>query len=368
MWGAALSAHQAEGNNTLNDWWQFEQENPEIVVSGRAVDHYRRFREDFKLAGQLGHNAHRLSLEWSRIQPEEGRWDEDALAHYREVLKELRGLGLKSLVTLHHFTNPLWLAKRGGWTRRKTADLFIRYTQVVCDRLGELVDFWITVNEPLVYATQAYWHRRWPPRKKNPWAVWRVVRNMAAAHGRAYRIIHDKYPDARVGVAKNLIAYRSGGLKDYCFNRYFLNLTAGDSDFIGVNYYFAPLDKKWNGPRSDLNWPIYPSGLKQVLLEAKDYGLPLYVTENGLADADDSRRPDFIRGHLRAVERAQAEGADVRGYLHWSLLDNFEWDLGFAPRFGLVEVDYKTMERQVRPSAWVYKAIIEAAKSPMYTS
>jgi beta-glucosidase len=186
-----------------------------------------------------------------------------------------------------------------------------------------------------------------------------------------------------VGVAKHMINYKPAGdvwyqvlmcrAVDWWFNHRFLKLTWPKHDYIGVNYYFQrnvgvqvkpPFFYQANEGRaeSDIGWKIAPAGLFDVLLETKRYGVPVYVTENGLADRKDVRRADFIRDHLRAVERAQEEGVDVRGYLHWSLLDNFEWDLGFAPRFGLVEVDYKTMERKVRPSAYVYKAIIDSAK------
>lgn len=364
LWGAAASAYQVEGNNTRSDWWMWEQNTPGIVSSGRAVDHYARFREDFVLAKSLGHNAHRLSLEWSRIEPEWGKWDEGALKHYEEVLGELKAQGMTSFVTLHHFTNPLWLARKKGWVRRESVELFTRYVEMVAHRLGDLVDFWVTINEPVVYATQSYWRRRWPPQRKSALATWRVVKNMAAAHRRAYQILHRVLPQARVGVAKHVIAYSAEQkLKDYWFNQYFFSLTRGRHDFIGVNYYFTDQGKPWDGPKSDIGWPIYPEGLTQALLDLKRYNMPLYVTENGLADASDSERADFIRDHLRAVEQAQEQGVDVRGYFYWSLLDNFEWDLGFTPRFGLVEVDYETMERKVRPSAYVYKAIIESARN-----
>ncbi|MFH1354387.1 MAG: glycoside hydrolase family 1 protein [bacterium] len=362
IWGAATSAHQVEGNNTHNDWWEWEQNTPGVTSSGRAADHYSRFKEDFALAKSLGHNAYRLSLEWSRIENEKGKWNEQALKHYRQVLEELKKQNMISFVTLHHFTNPLWLAKSGGWVSREAIEEFTRYVEIIINRLGDLIDFWVTINEPVVYASQAYWHGCWPPQKKNVWSMWRVLKNMAAAHRRAYRIIHRASPLARVGLAKHVIGYSpEQRLKNYWFNHYFFSLTRGRHDYIGVNYYFVDQNKPWQGPKSDLDWPICAEGLTRALVDMKRYNLPIYVTENGLADADDSRRADFIRDHLRAIEEAQRQGADVKGYLHWALLDNFEWEKGFAPRFGLVEVDYKTMERKVRPSAYVYKAIIESA-------
>lgn len=384
LWGAATSSHQVEGNNVHNDWWAAEKRVPELEESGRAADHYNRFREDFALAKQLGHTAHRFSIEWSRLEPKRGHWNMREIAHYREVLEELRRLGMKSFVTLHHFTNPNWLAKEGGWENKRSAEYFRLYTKQVVEHLGDLVDFWVTINEPMVYATLSYIHGTWPPQKKSFRSMWRVIQNLARGHKLAYREIHRVFPKASVGIAKHLVAYLPEHTwqiddrivimaEDWWFNHRFYGMTAGTHDFLGVNYYFtrkkqvhlfsrSVSDAPWDGPVSDMNWPIRPEGLTHVLLGMKRYNKPVYITENGLADAADTRRADFIRGHLRAVEEAQQQGVDVRGYLHWSLLDNFEWAEGFDPRFGLIEVDYETMERRVRPSARVYQAIIEQAQ------
>ncbi len=376
LYGAATSAHQVEGNNVHNDWWNWEQNRPLEFRSGRAADHWRLYKQDLSLAKNLGHNAHRFSIEWSRIQPERNQWDQHALRHYRAVLLELRRLEIKSFVTLHHFTNPQWFAERGGWLRHDAPQLFADYTRVVVDYFGDLVDFWLTINEPMVYATQSYWHKRWPPQKRSGIKTWLVIRRLAAAHRQTYRLIHRCRPGAKVGLAQHLIAFmpslarQSGSrtviaLQDFWFNHYFYHLTRGTHDFIGANYYFAKSNMTQPEPVSDLGWPIRPEGLTHVLKQIKKYKLPIYVTENGLADAADSRRADFIRSHLRSIETAQKQGADVRGYLHWSLIDNFEWDLGFAPRFGLVAIDYKTMARTPRRSAYVYKGIIEQSQTTL---
>ena len=384
LWGAATSAHQVEGHNVHNDWWHWEQKHPEVENSGAAADHFNRFDEDFRLAKELGHNAHRLSLEWSRLEVTPGEWSQQALAHYRAVLTSLRAYGLTSFVTLHHFTNPQWLADAGGWLDATTLGRFERYAEFVARELGDLVDFWVTINEPMVYATQSFWYGNWPPQEKSLGKMLRVTSNLAAGHNRAYDAIHQVLPQAKVGIAKHFVAFLPEntwhlddllvvGAANWFFNRRFMNQTRRSHDFIGVNYYqtntkhvtvFPPRvdEEPWEGLRSDMDWAIRPEGLTHVLLEAKRYGLPLYITENGLADAADSRRADFIRSHLRAVEAAQKQGADVRGYLHWSLLDNFEWAYGYGPRFGLVEVDYRTQQRTPRPSAYVYKAIIEQAQ------
>lgn len=325
--------------------------------SGQAADHYNRFREDFALAKHLGHTAHRFSIEWSRVEPKRGMWDERQLIHYREVLQELKRLQLTSFVTLHHFTNPAWL--KTGFENPEAVERFGRYVEKIVTELGGLVDFWITINEPIVYGLKGYWEGAWPPGvHRSPRRVLRVIGNLARAHRLAYQIIHKRLPKAPVGMAQHFVS----GLPrwhNWWFNHRFFRTTVGTHDFIGVNYYFTHKQKGWQGLRSDMGWPMYPEGLTQVLLDVRQYHKPIYVTENGVADAPDRLRADFIRDHLRAIEAAQAAGADVRGYLHWSLLDNFEWDKGFGPRFGLVEVDYQTMERKPRPSAYVYKAIIE---------
>lgn len=394
LWGAATSAYQVEGNNIHNDWWAWEKDTPGLERSGEATDHYNRFAEDFALAKQLGHNAHRLSLEWSRLEVEPGRWSDKAIAHYREVLTTLRSEGLSSFVTLHHFTNPWWFAARGGWLSGEAPADFARYATMAAENFGDLVDFWITINEPMVYATQGYWHRRWPPGRPAPdgnagsrsfFELNRVLRHLASGHELAYQAIHKALPNAKVGLAKHVIAYVpsynatwSGKLaarcQDWWFNQRFFSLTPDTHDFIGVNYYFHQRPQsvslfpptlnreRWVGQISDLGWPIWAEGLSHALRGMSRYKLPLYVTENGLADASDAQRPDYIRDHLRAIERVQQEGVDVRGYLHWSLLDNFEWDYGFKPRFGLVAVDYATQQRTARHSAYVYRAIIEQAQ------
>jgi beta-glucosidase len=369
LFGASTSAHQVEGGNTNNDWWEYERTLPPFMRSGKAANHFHLYKDDIALAASLGHNAHRISLEWSRIEPQEGKFNRAAIEHYRNVLSEIRSRGMKAFVTLHHFTNPVWFARRGGWESTESSELFNRYVRYAGQQLGDVVDFWITINEPNVYALKSYGKGAWPPKKKSALSTIRVVRNLARAHIKAYRSLHQLSPKVPVGIAQHVVANLLPA-ENFLFTHSFFLLTKRTHDFIGVNYYFSrqytfhiipPFMRAIpvSGTLSDIAWPIYPEGLTRVLLDIKRYKKPIYVTENGLADTKDSRRADFIRSHVRAIEKAQSKGADVRGYLHWSLLDNFEWADGFAPRFGLVAVDYKTMERTVRPSAWVYKAIIE---------
>ena len=415
LWGAATSSHQVEGNNVNNDWWDWEQLPGKVAhgdKSGDACDQYNRYRQDFEMARDLGHNAHRLSLEWSRIEPEEGRFDQGAIEHYRDVLGTLKSLGIATMVTLHHFTNPRWLAAKGGWLRPEVVGLFERYSRHVAVELGDLVDLWVTINEPMVYATQSFLFGVWPPEKKSVVLAFRVAKNLAKAHGRAYHAIHELL-EARgmrplVGIAKNMMVFdpkrpesrwdRAVASKiDRIFNKSFLDaLTtgvmafplvrretdpklAGTQDFIGVNYYsrtlvgfnirkpqtlFIDMAVKEDVEKNNLGWEIYPKGIYRILMSVKEYGLPVYITENGIATTDDKQRERFLVSHLREVASAIADGVDVRGYFHWSLVDNFEWKEGFTPRFGLVEVDYKTQARIVRPSARLYSEIIRTGSLP----
>jgi beta-glucosidase len=400
LWGAATSSHQVEGG-TLNNWSEWEKQNAERLageaekkwqdwqkkkfpemfdlqnyLSGRACDHYNRYEEDFELAKNLGHNAHRFSIEWSRIEPEEGKFSEEGIEHYQKVIAALKNRGMEPFVTLWHWTNPLWLEAKGGCESREFAFYFSRYAKFVVERLKDSVTFWITLNEPTSVIADAYISGVWPPQKKSLIATWKVFKNFAKAHKEAYKAIHSVSAKAQVGFANILQSfevYRENSWLDklgvlvgsYFVNHRMLDMTKGHHDFLTAQFYFhnrlkfprkIRLDDK---PVSDLNWEIFPGGIYFIINWLKKYGLPIYVTENGLADADDSRRTQFIKDHLYWIYKSISEGADVRGYFHWSLMDNFEWDKGFWPRFGLIEIDYKTLERKIRPSAYVYKEIIE---------
>ena len=383
LWGAATSAHQVEGG-MMNDWTRWEHANAvrlahdaklksyldfilqnypnplieENYISGRGANHYDRFREDFDIARELGHNAHRFSIEWSRIEPEKGKFDEREIEHYLEVIRALRERGMEPFVTLWHWTIPLWLRDKGGVESENFPQYFLNYVEKIHSALKNEVKFWITLNEPNVYTSHSYLKGHWPPQRKSPWAARRVLLNLAEAHRRAYAAIKEKNQNAQIGIAQNTIYFSKFGasLKRFLWNNWFIIRISSHQDFIGVNYYFSDRETK---DRSEFsNWPIDPEGIYFVLQDIKKYGKPIYITENGIADARDEKRAQFIRDHLRSIAKAMQDGADIRGYLYWSLLDNFEWDSGFWPRFGLVEMDYRTQERKIRPSAWAYKKII----------
>ena len=358
LWGSATSAYQVEGGIENNDW-------AKVFPAGKACDHYNRYEEDFELVQQLNQNAHRFSLEWSRIEPQEGVFDKKEIEHYRRVLQSLKQKNISTMVTLHHFTTPLWLAEKGGWANSKTVFYFSRFAQKMFEEYHNLVDFWITINEPTNYATIGYLQGRWAPNKHNPVLFLQVVKNLIAGHKAAYQKIHDISSQANVGVAKGYVFFEGIGTSvlGYLYNNYFLNKIQKQLDFIGLNYYFHSrrnflfLERNENNIVSDINWEIYPKGLYHVLKDAAQYSLPLYITENGLSDAKDKLREDFIKNHVTWMHKAISEGVNCKGYFHWSLLDNFEWEKGFEPRFGLIEIDYKTFKRTPRASAKYYAHI-----------
>jgi beta-glucosidase len=405
LWGAATSAHQVEGDNRLNDWWAWEQAGRVRVPSGRAADHWNRYEEDFDLAQAIEHNAHRLSLEWSRIEPEEGRWSDEAIQHYRSVLTALHARGIEPIVTLYHYTMPVWMAARGGWESPRMERFYSRYVRHVMSELGPLARYWITLNEPVVQVFKGWLIGQWPPGKVDWAAALKVLRHMLRAHVRAYHLIHEARPDAMVSIAKHILALSADDprkwndrlsvrMRSYVFNRLFVDalhtgalrlpgflwerLPMGHTlDFIGINYYTRDFvrnsgynlpglvgtvsqqdHRQQVGKLNDLGWEVYPEGLAQYLREFSKLKLPILITENGVPAREDDDRWVFLFMHLWQVARAIADGVDVIGYLHWSLLDNYEWADGYTAKFGLIEVNFDTMQRRIRPSAWKYAHII----------
>ncbi|MBI2019506.1 glycoside hydrolase family 1 protein [Candidatus Daviesbacteria bacterium] len=382
LWGAATSAHQVEGNNTHSDWWQWEQDKPFDLRSGRACDQYNRFEQDFDLIKQLNHNAHRLSIEWSRIEPKEGEFNQTEIDHYKKVLKALKDRKITVMLTLWHWTLPVWVADKGGWENGATVSYFERFVRKIVPEISDYVDLWITLNEPGVYIYETYIERAWPHSKKSTWGQVKTFLNLTSAHKKVYKYLHSKFPAGKpVGIANNILSFESNHkhsfkeqlsvvLNDLFANHLFYFFTRGAHDFLGINYYFHIRFKdKYLTPNkkdlaqqthdvSDLGWEIYPEGIFEVLTDLAD-DIPIYITECGIASTNDDRRNRFLISYLQEVARAIKAGVNVRGFFYWSLLDNFEWHLGFEPRFGLVEMDYSTMERHIRPSALVYTDIIQ---------
>ncbi len=392
LWGAATSAHQVEGNNIHSDWWAWEQayagkEHGPLEASGVACDSYNRYEEDFKIAKALNHNTHRLSIEWARIEPEEGKFDLDEIEHYRKVLQSVKNNGMKTFVTLWHFTLPNWLRGEKGIGNIHTPYYFARYVKLIVETLDTDIDFYVTLNEPIVYATLRHILKWWVPNiNSNYFYFMDSWLGMVRMHKTAYKAIKEINPNAQVGIVENLmdIEPTSNNIFDKAIcevrkwyqYKAFLEAVKNHTDFIGINYYFhewfgvAKFFERFSqlafgnfGERqsdtSDWGWLIYPKGLYNVVKDISNrYKKPIYITENGLANADDSKREKFIVGHLAWLNKAISEGCDVRGYMHWSLIDNFEWAEGFKWRFGLVEVDRNNnLQRNVRPSAYSYAKI-----------
>jgi len=403
-WGAATAAHQVEGGNTNNDWWAWEQQPGRILhgdSSVRACDWWGgRWREDLDRAAAAGQTAHRFSVEWSRIEPSPGRWDDAAIDFYRTLLDGMRERGIEPLVTLHHFTNPLWLAEAGGWESEATVVRFEAFVRKIVAALQDKADFWCTINEPNIYAYSAYVNGAFPPGKRDFGAALRVMRNFILAHAAAYHAIHEIQPAARVGLAmhyrpmtahtaspldrtvadfqsrifNDLIprACQDGRLR-FPLGRGRVPQAAGTQDYLGLNYYSSdhvsfdlrrPGDlfaRRFYPEGSDLsdigmNANI-PEGMDLALRWAESFRLPIYITENGIEDAADRIRPRYLIQHLHRAWKAANIGLPVRGYYHWSLVDNFEWERGWTQRFGLWALDVETQKRTARPSAELYAEI-----------
>ena len=417
FWGAATSAHQVEGG-TKNDWTEWEQEKakglaqiaalrqargkqswPEYILNGypspleptnyisdRACDHYNRFDEDFDIAKSLGHNAHRFSIEWSRVEPEEGKFNEKEIEHYRQVILALREQGIEPFVTLWHYTHPVWFAQRGGWLHPKAKESFLNFVAKIVSEYKNDVRYWLTFNEPETVVRHGFIQAIRPPQERNLRKAFKMLKVLVQAHNDAYQLIHKiAEGKATVGFAESLVFFETYNnwphnvllmkLLDWYRNKQFVPKVVKNTDFIGLNYYFHSrvrfnpfISWKWfqyNENKlgaSDMGWEIYPEGIYKMLMILKKYNKPIFITENGIADAKDEKRGMYIKEYCRYIYKAIGEGADVRGYFYWSLLDNFEWDKGFWPRFGLVEIDYQTLGRKIRSSALEYAKICKENK------
>jgi beta-glucosidase len=395
LWGASTASHQVEGG-AVNQWsvWELAHarelaktsarrldwlpewkriapyaQNPNNYVSGRGVEHFERYELDFDIVKKLNLNAFRFGIEWSRLEPEEGLWDPAAVDHYRIYIRELKKRGITPLLNIWHWTNPVWFEEKGGFKKHANIKYFERFVQKVGEEFGPEVTHIVTINEPNVYASFSFLNGEWPPQHKKPLEFVRVYWNLTRAHRRAYRILKRRHPALQVGIAQqigNIQAKRPHNWIDqtttktmrYAWNWWFLNRIRRYQDFVGFNYYFTDYYKgiKTENPKvplSDLGWYMEPEGLYPILIRIwSHYKKPIIITENGLADENDEHRQWWIQESMVAMERTLSEGVDLRGYFHWSLLDNFEWKYGWWPKFGLVKVDREHgMKRTVRPSA-----------------
>lgn len=396
--GAATAATQIEGGDENNNWSRFAAEGK--IYDGtspvRACDHYNRFREDIDLMADMGIEIYRFGVEWSRIEPKPGEFSAEALSHYREEIEYMLSRGIRPMLTVHHFTNPLWFEDMGGFTNPESVDIFMRFAEKTVDALGDLVEDYITINEPNVYATNSLFWGMWPPEKKSMSALIKAFSNMTACHVKAYEMIHRKRREmakepTRVSFAnhlrvfspknpKNLWHKFSARLSEWLFQgaiteammtgrcRFPVRRRRGVRrgkyyDFIGINYYSrSTVSGISDGVRegcykNDLGWEIYHDGLIELSnrLNGK-YHAPVFVTENGTCDNTDAFRPLFVYDQLKLISETENP---IERYYHWSFMDNFEWREGESARFGLVRVDYETQKRSVNASGRLYSSIIK---------
>ncbi len=391
LWGSAISAFQAEGCPLKNEWCELA--NRGKIFDGRrpegAVKFWDKYRTYIALMKEMNDNIFRMSVEWAHIEPEEGLYDESALQHYREIISAVSAAGIKPIVDLHHHSNPLWLAKKGGWCNRSCVADFRRFTNKVINSLGDLTDIWLTINEPVVLAVTSYMMGLFPPQKKNIFQTFKCIDNLAEAHVAAYEEIHNvfcknNWPNPTVGFAKHVRCFNPFNpanpldklavkMHEKIFNLDFFDKITRKTltlDTVCINYYTSelvkfPLDREASSdlPKNKLGWDIYPEGFYHVLKRYWDmFHLPIYVTENGVCDDHDELRPSFILDHVYQMHRAVEAGVDVRAYCHWTTMDNFECMEGLSTRFGLIHVDFDSKELKctIKPSGRMYGEIAGA--------
>jgi beta-glucosidase len=405
LWGTATAGHQVEGGDELSDWYTWEQMPGRILsghVSGGACEWWDgRWVEDFDRAARAHQNAHRLSVEWSRIEPSLAVWDDSAIDQYRTMIDGARKRGLEPMVTLNHFTLPQWLAERGSWTCEESVLWFERYVRKVVSELKDLVKIWITINEPNVLIYGGYVSNEFPPGLKDIRSVAPVLRNLLRAHSAAYHAIHELDAQAQVGIAHHYRGFMPRNpasigdrwlvrFKNRNFNELFpqalinghphfliwqddIPQARGTQDFFGLNYYTTEeVAMDWRNPLNSLKPGGYsqdadlspsgflansPQGFWQALKWAHQYQLPIYVTENGTEDPDDGFRRNYLAQHLHKLWKAVNFNWRIKGYFHWTLVDNFEWERGWTQQWGLWELDEQTQTRKKRPSADFFSEI-----------
>ncbi len=404
LWGVATSAFQLEGS-PYADWSTWDSV---FNINPQITNHYQLYREDIKLIKNLGVNAYRFSIEWSRIQPSEGYWIKNVVEHYQRIIDLLNENDITPMVTIHHFTHPIWFINKYPWHKRKSIEKFYEYVERLIESIKG-VDYWITFNEPYLLILGGYVEGCIPPGIQDFNLAIKALKNILICHSKIYDLLHLVNPNAMVSIAHNMAVFtpwiKNNPLdrlvtkvaKNF-YNHSIINgfLTGritwslpfqksinidvpikGKLDFFGINYYtrvhmrFNPLKKFFVEFRhrdidgyglTDMGWEIYPKGLIKVLKYASSLNVPLIITENGIATKDDHKKIKFIKAHIDALEEAIKQGIDVRGYFYWSLIDNYEWLHGLDARFGLYRVDFKTYRRIYTKAASFYSYIIRSRK------
>lgn len=395
LWGASTAGHQVEGGN-YDQWtvWELahaaemaktaekrlswlpnwkdvkkQAEDPDNYVSGKGVDHLHRYKEDFDILKSLNLNALRFSIEWSRCEPEEGVWDKTAIDHYHNYLAELKQRGIEPVVNLWHWTHPVWFDDKGGFSKSGNIGYFLRFASKIAEEFGDELRYIITINEPNVYVTYADLNGISVPPGGTRLQRLLTYKNLVKTHRYAYRILKHANPDLQVGIAQQLSNDLPKDPKKwldklvvkvvgYVWGTWFLNRIKRRMDFVGFNYYFTNYydgfaQKNPKQPLNDLGWYMDPSGVGEVATKLWiKYHKPILIAENGVADASDQHRQWWLKETMLSLISARKAGVELIGYMHWSLLDNFEWAFGWWPKFGLVAVDRENgMKRTVRPSA-----------------
>lgn len=410
--GSSTAALQVEGGDINSNWYRWCDLGN--IKDGShcktASDHWNRVDEDIELMKAMNHQVYRMGLSWSKIEPEQGKFDDEVIAHYRDEISKLKSAGIEPLVTLHHFTNPLWFEDKGGFTKKGSVDDFMPYVEYVVRALGDWVSEWIPVNEPNVYLSFSYLFGDWPPGNISMGDYFKGSKNLGLAHCLCYEKIHTirkemGFDDTKVGTAFHQRVYHPKrdrfadrlpcNILRWLFENIHIKAAVEGKksfplgfggrfgqkgkhvDFIGVNYYtrdivsftwnlgegFGKREVKEGADTNDLGWEIYPEGLYEVGMDLwARYGIPMYITENGISDPDDKKRPAYLYSHLREVKNLIEDGVDLRRYYHWSTMDNFEWIEGLTSRFGLVHVDYESGKRTMNQSGKFYGEIA-ASKS-----
>lgn len=415
LWGSATAAHQVEGGNDKNNWYWWEHQvdkkgNPRIhggQKSGAAAEHWTRYPEDLKIMSQEMHmNSYRFSIEWSRIQPEKGVWNQDALDHYAKMIDCMLENGIQPMATLHHFSHPMWFEEMGSFEKEENLPYFLDYSAKVFAQLSDRVPRWCTHNESGPFATMGWGLGAFPPGKNDNKLMVQVLVNLMRSHVRLYHRLKsmENGKNVEIGLVKNIFQFDPvhkwnlietlicrqldliynesiiGLLRDGVFRAKWLYKSdeiypiadaQGASDFVGLNYYstllvslgraldpFKPVVRPGQ-ICTDFPYATYPEGFYRAINRMKQLNKPIIITENGIPDNRDDRRADWIRRYSYAMKRAMNEGADIQGYHYWTLMDNFEWAEGYDMRFGLLEVDFETQKRTLRKGS---KELIELIK------
>jgi beta-glucosidase len=406
LWGVATSAFQIEGS-IENDFTEWEvqgkfQQNGEDPRYENGTDHWLNWEKDFELLKKLNVNAYRFSIEWARIEPESGKFDNAALDQYVEMINHLIEIGIEPVLTLHHFSHPKWFHKESPWHKSESIIRFINFVEYILPHIIDKVKIFVSINEPMVWALAAYADAKFPPGEKNFNLMMQAVYNLLIAHKQVYDLIKCKNENVMVGIAKNFIVFRPArkwlgldqavtSIAHNFFNLMLLEafktnklsfklplivnfhkelILDNSIDFWGVNYYYrmftrfninlkAPLKLEFkqrsSEGKSGLGWENYSKGLRKVIKMAATYGKPIYITENGIATDDDMQRLGYLKRHLHQVELCKKQNIDLRGYFYWSFLDNYEWLLGKNARFGLVHVSYDSnFLRTIKQSGMYY--------------